>query len=75
MPLHTSILQWISEAYDQQLGVVMETLASAMMKSLLELDRLCRSLLEVTQEYETEHKLGRSVMNNASNNDTMMEEV
>ena len=53
----------------------METLASAMMKSLLELDRLCRSLLEVTQEYETEHKLGRSVMNNASNNDTMMEEV
>jgi hypothetical protein len=38
MPSHTSISRWISKAYDQQLGAVTETLASAITKVSLSFD-------------------------------------
>jgi hypothetical protein len=38
MPPHTSISRWIAKAYEQQLGVVTETLASAITKVSLSFD-------------------------------------
>ncbi|KAF4547066.1 Hypothetical protein D9617_61g013170 [Elsinoe fawcettii] len=42
MPSHTSIFRWVARAYEQQLGVVAETLASAITKTSLSFD-LCTS--------------------------------
>ena len=38
MPSHTSISRWVAKAYEQQLGVVTETLASAITKVSLSFD-------------------------------------
>jgi hypothetical protein len=38
MPSRTSVSRWIAKAYDQQLGVVTETLASAITKVSLSFD-------------------------------------